>query len=145
VTLAHLAATRIETTAEFAFAQLSDVAAIGKWALGSMNFRSTSLPEVWQGRSMFDGSDCFMEIRAYPELGLIDYHVGSVELRVPRISIRVTSGENWGIGDSACMVAMTTWRADAVDEAGWTRTCRMHDLEVLLFKAQVETIWNATR
>lgn len=145
MTLAHFAATRIDTPASFALAQLSDIVAVGRWALGSMEFIATSVPEVWQGRSLFDGSDCFVDIRAHPDLGLIDYHVGSMMQRLPRVSIRVSAGEDCGIGEAACMAAMTTWRVGHGDDEGWIRTCRAHDLEVLLFKAQIETTWNAAR
>jgi hypothetical protein len=144
VTFAHFAATHIDTTASFAMAQLSDVASLGQWALGSMDFVATSDGNVWRGRSLFDGSDCFVEIRAYPDLGLVDYHVGSLQMRIPRVSIRIVPGDTLGSDDACCIATMTTWRADHVDDDGWIRTCRAHDLEVLLFKAQIETAWNAT-
>lgn len=38
---------------------------------------------------------------------------------------------------------MTTWRADWMDDERWNRTCKTHELEVLLFKSQIETDWNA--
>ena len=125
--------------------QLSDAVAVGRWALGSMNVIATPVQGIWHGRSLFDGSDCFFEIRAHHEHGLVDYHVGSMALRLPRVSIRVTPGETRGMEHDDCTAAMTTWRAAGLDHEGWLRTCRAHDVEVLLFKAQIETAWNSTR
>lgn len=136
---AHLASCRIAAPAGHVFECLADGRRLGRWALGSMDLVPTGEPGVWRGASLFDGSSAEVEIRPMPELGLIDFHLGAAGARVPRVSIRVTPGPDWGLPEDSCLVAMTTWRAGWMDDARWERTQRTHELEVLLFKAQIET------
>lgn len=145
MTHAHLASVRLDVPADHAFAALSDGRRLGRWALGSMDLDPTGEPGVWRGASLFDGSEAVVEIRPHPALGLIDFHLGPAGARVPRVSIRVTPGPDWGLPPDSCLVAMTTWRAGWMDDARWDRTRTTHELEVLLFKAQIETAWKAAR
>ena len=62
-------------------------------------------------------------------------------LRYLSPTARVTPGAHWGLGRDTCLAAMTTWRASWMDDARWQRTCTAHELEVLLFKAQIEADW----
>lgn len=140
---AHLASVRVDAPSDFALRQLSDGRRLGRWTLGSMDLVPAGEDDVWAGTSLFDGSPAEVEIRLHAELGLIDFHLGASGARVPRISIRVTPGPDWGLPEASCLVAMTTWRADWMDDARWARTVKTHELEVLLFKAQIETDWKA--
>ncbi|MCC7319900.1 MAG: hypothetical protein IT542_02875 [Rubellimicrobium sp.] len=140
---AHLASCRIAAPAAFAFDHLSDGHRLGRWALGSMDLVPAGEPGLWRGASLFDGSAAEVEIRPLPALGLIDFHLGPAGARMPRVSIRVMPGPDWGLPEDNCLVAMTTWRAGWMDDARWDRTRRTHELEVLLFKAQIETDWGA--
>ena len=140
---AHLASVRVDAPAALVFAHLGDGRRLGRWALGSMELKPEVEPGVWRGVSLFDGSEAEVEIRRHADLGLIDYHLGPAGARVPRVSIRVTPGTDWGLPEASCLVAMTTWRADWMDDERWNRTCKTHELEVLLFKSQIETDWNA--
>ncbi len=108
-----------------------------------MNLEPTGEQNVWRGTSLFDGSVGDVEFRPHPELRLIDFHLGQAGARVPRVSIRVTPGPDWGLPEISCLVAMTTWRAGWMDDMRWQRTQTTHELEVLLFKAQIETDWKA--
>lgn len=136
---AHLAAATVAVPADFALARLSEAVFVGQWALGSMGLVPSGQPNVWRGRSLFDGSDAHVEIAAHPELGLIDYHVGTIERRSPRIMIRVVSGSVIGLDASHCRVSLIAWRAVGAAGAIWMRTCTTHETEVLLIKAQLET------
>lgn len=140
---AHLASVRVDVPFGPAFDHLSDGAKLGRWALGSMDLVPAGAPGLWRGVSLFDGSVAEVEIRPMRDLGLIDFHLGAAGARVPRVSIRVVPGADWGLPEGSSMVAMTTWRACWMDDARWERTCRTHELEVLLFKAQMETDWAA--
>ncbi|MDR0808779.1 MAG: hypothetical protein LBE86_06590 [Gemmobacter sp.] len=140
---ADLASTRVDAPNDFVFAHLSDGRRLGRWALGSMNLEPQAQAGTWRGTSLFDGSVAEMEIRPHPSLGLIDFHLGPAGARVPRVSIRVTPGPDWGLPEATCLVAMTTWRAGWMDDARWQRTRATHALEVLLFKAQIESDWAA--
>ncbi len=140
---AHLASVRVDAPAGFAFSHLSDGRKLGRWTLGSMDLVPAEEPGLWRGASLFDGAPAEVEIRPHPALGLIDFHLGPAGARVPRVSIRVTPGPDWGLPEQSCLVAMTTWRAGWMDDGRWERTRKTHELEVLLFKAQIETDWSA--
>ncbi|GHC20339.1 hypothetical protein GCM10007291_19120 [Gemmobacter nanjingensis] len=141
--IAHLASVRVEAPSDFTFGHLADGRKLGRWALGSMDLQPEAEPGLWRGVSLFDGSEAAVEIRPHPDLGLIDFHLGAAGARAPRVSIRVTPGPDWGLPAGACLVAMTTWRAGWMDDDRWMRTRKTHELEVLLFKAQIETDWHA--
>lgn len=143
MTHAHLASVLVEAPFDYTFSHLSDGKRLGRWTLGSMDLVAQAEPGLWRGVSLFDGSVAEVEIRPAPSLGLIDFHLGPKGARVPRVSIRVTPGADWGQPQASCMVAMTTWRAGWMDDERWMRTCTTHELEVLLFKAQIETDWRA--
>ncbi|MDT8853955.1 hypothetical protein RNZ50_02695 [Paracoccaceae bacterium Fryx2] len=138
MTVAYLASTRIDAPLSFVWTHLTDARRVGRWALGSMDFQPAG-PGLWRGQSLFDGSEAIVEVRPHRALGLIDYHVGTLEARVPRVSIRAVAGGDWGQDAGCTLAAMSTWRAGWMDDARWARTCTTHDLEVLLFKAQIET------
>lgn len=139
---AHVAAALVSVPAGFAFAQLADARFVGGWSLGSMHLAEAA-PGVFRGVSMFDGSAAHVDIRPRPDLGLIDYGVGTLDSRMPRIFVRVTAGDVLGHADGACLVTMTALRAAGADPARWSRTCITHEAEILLIKAQLETAWAA--
>ena len=140
---AHTASTIVDAPLDYVFSQLSDPARLGRWTLGSMDYQPSSVAGVHIGTSLFDGSKSMVEIRPVPELGMIDYLVGSLEKRIPRVSIRLVAGQDWGLSETSCIAAMTTWRAAFMTDERWARTQVTHELEVLLFKEQIETAWKA--
>ncbi len=142
---AHLASVSIDAPFDTVFDALADGHRLGRWALGSMDLQPLAEAGLWRGTSLFDGTTAEVEIRPHRALGLIDFHLGPAGARVPRVSIRVTRGADWGQPEGTAMVAMTTWRAAWMDDARWARTCKTHELEVLLFKAQIETAFSAAR
>jgi hypothetical protein len=135
---AHTTAALVSVPAGFALAQLADARFVGGWSLGSMHLAEVA-PGVYRGISMFDGSAAHVDIRPRPDLGLIDFGVGTLESRMPRIFIRVTPGDVLGHGDGACLLTLTALRAAGADPARWSRTCNTHEAEILLIKAQLET------
>ncbi len=139
---AHIASALVLVPAEFAFARLADAGFVGGWSLGSMNLQEVA-PGVYRGVSMFDGSAAHVDIRPQPHLGLIDYGVGTAEVRLPRIFVRVTPGDMLGHGMEECLVTMTALRAAGSDADRWARTCAAHETEILLIKGQLESAWAA--
>lgn len=140
---AHTASTIVDAPPDFVFAHLSDARRLGRWTLGSMDYQPSDIAGVHIGTSLFDGSKSMVEIRPHPELAMIDYLVGSLEKRTPRVSIRLVAGAEWGLAETSCIATMTTWRASFMSDDRWKRTCTTHELEVLLFKEQIETEWRA--
>jgi hypothetical protein len=135
--VAHTAAATVLVPAGVAFASLADPGRIGRWALGCMGLAPTDLAGVWRGVSLFDGSEGFVEVVAQPDLGLIDYHVGSRTARAPRIFIRVAPAPLAGLSEGACAVAMTAWRGGMETER-WARLKATHEAEIWLLKLQIE-------
>ena len=135
---AHMAATLIRVPREFALNNLADPAFVGGWALGAMDLEQVS-EGLFRGRSLFDGTEAYVEFRPAPELGLIDYAVGTDKVRCPRLFIRVTSGTDIGYDDDTCVVTLHALRDASAHADAWIRTCTAHETEILLIKAQLET------
>ena len=90
-------------------------------------------------RSLFDGSTSYVEIDAKPADGLIDFHVGNSEKRAPRVFVRVAPGPLCGLSKAQCTVALFAWRTADMSPERWRQLGVIHDAEILLFKAQIET------
>lgn len=135
---AHSATALVQTPVRFAFDLLASADFVGGWSLGSMGLQPAG-PSVFRGRSLFDGSETFVEIRPNPGLGLIDFAVGSLEQREPRISIRVIPGEVIARDPACCLVSLHAVRSASATPETWARTCIVHEAEILLIKAQLET------
>jgi len=136
--LVHTAAGLVRVPARFAFERLSQAAFVGGWSLGSMGLQEV-VPGVFRGVSLFDGGEAHVDIRPQPDLGLIDFGVGTLENRVARISIRVTPGPVLGHAEDTCLISLTALRPAAAEPARWARTCIVHEAEILLIQAQLET------
>ncbi len=134
----HVAATWVSVGADAALSRLADPLFVGRWALGAMGLRPSDEPQIGVGHSLFDGARILVRIVANAELRLIDYHVGRRKPLQPRIFIRVVDGRALGGDAGSCLVVMAAMRAaDATDE-GWIRTCKSHEVEILLIKARLE-------
>lgn len=141
--IVHCASARVAVPADFAFARLRSPDFVGGWALGSMDLRPSGAAGVFEGRSLFDGSAAHVEILACPERLLIDYAVGTLEARSPRISMRITPGAHTGGAEETCTVVLIALRAEGAPAERWARTCAAHETEILLVKGQLETAWAA--
>ena len=136
---AHSVTVRVDAPAAVVFDFLADPIRLGRWSLGCMETRPTVVPGVFTGVSLYDGAQGWLSIEAHRPLLLIDYHVGTLERRTPRISARVVPGADAGLPDNACLATLTAWRTSAMSDDRWSRLCAAHDAEIWLIKAQVET------
>ncbi len=141
----HTAGVHIDAPLDFAFDHLCDPDLLGRWALGCMDIRPAGSEGVFVGRSLFDDAEVHVEIRPNRDLGLIDYLVGNRDERLPRISIRLVPGALCNLPDDRCAAAMTAWRLEGMDEARWDQLMKTHEVEVLLFKAQIEARFQRTQ
>lgn len=139
---AHMTSALVAVPAEFALARLAQPGFVGGWSLGSMGLQEVA-PGVFRGTSLFDGAEAHVDLRPAPDLGLIDYGVGSAVTRVPRIFIRVVAGAALGHPPASCLVLLVALRASGADAARWMRTCAAHETEILLIQAQLERAWRA--
>lgn len=137
--LSHCVTALIDAPARAVFDFMADPIALGRWSLGCMSTRPADDAGVYTGFSFFDGSQAWFEIDAREDLLLIDYHIGSRERRVPRISARAIPAEVCGLVEGQCYLTLTAWRALAMDDPRWRRLCATHETEIWLIKAQIET------
>lgn len=135
---AHAVTARVAVTADDAYAFLADPVALGRWSLGCMDLVADG-PGVWRGRSLFDGGEGWLSIDGDPARRLVDFHVGTRDLRVPRISARVVAGPVCGLDAATSYVTLTAWRAQSMSDERWQRLCATHEAEIWLIKAQMET------
>ena len=99
---AHCATALVEVPAEAAYAFLVDPAALGRWSLGCMDLVHVG-SGIYRGRSLFDGGEGWLSIDGDPQRRVIDYHVGTMDERVPRICARVVPGPVCGLAPSAVL------------------------------------------
>jgi hypothetical protein len=135
---AHAATCLVQVAAITAYEFLADPAALSRWSLGCMDLVEVG-NGIYTGRSLFDGGHGWLSIDGDPSRLLIDYHVGTLEKRDPRISVRIIPGPVCGFGQDACYVTLIAWRTASMSDERWQRLCASHDAEIWLIKSQVES------
>ena len=136
--LSHCVTCRVTVRADAAFMFLADPAALSRWSLGCMDLVEVG-NGVYTGRSLFDGGQGWLSIDADPRRLLVDYQVGSLERREPRISARVIPGPVCGLDETVSTVTLTAWRSTSMTDERWARLCASHEAEIWLIKSQMET------
>src|SRR5580704_7638613 len=95
---AHCVTALVNVPAARAFAFLADPLSLGTWSLGCMRTQAAKAPMAggvsarggpFIGTSLYDDSPASFDVRAHPELLLIDYLVGDAGNLKPRNSVRV--------------------------------------------------------
>lgn len=130
----HTARAEVSASPDLVFSYLTDPARIGRWNLGAM--AAARLPSgAVQGTSMFDGGATVFELDADAKSRTVDYRVGKAPGNLAlKISARVE-----GSAAGECDLILSAERPPGMDDARWHRLCLVHDVEVLLIKAQAET------
>ncbi|MCZ4290976.1 hypothetical protein [Hoeflea alexandrii] len=139
---AHSVTGLLDVPAEAAFTFMADPIALGQWSLGCMNTRSVKQTRTHSGHSLFDGAQGFFEIETDRDRLIVDYHLGSPEHMVPRVSARIVPADICGLGKEQCYVTLTAWRATDMDDARWHRLCVTHEAEMYLIKSQCEATYS---
>jgi len=120
-----------------AYEFLSDGVAVGRWALGSFDARRVG-PNLFRGRSLFDGAEVLYRPVGDAARLIVDYHVGtSPRALVPRVMARVVPGESTGRSRRSCLVSLLAWRDASMSEARWERLIACHEVEIRLVQAQL--------
>lgn len=135
--LSHVATCCVGVSAALAYDFLVDPAALSRWSLGCMDLVDVG-HGVYTGRSLFDGGQGWLSIDGDRSRLLIDYHVGTLEKREPRISARVIPGSVCGLDESVCYVTLLAWRSPSMGDERWQRLCASHEAEIWLIKSQIE-------
>lgn len=142
--LSHIATAKIGVSPDAAFEFLTDPIQLGRWSLGCLNTEQSSIPNVYKGRSLFDGSAAFFEIKSNRSSWGIVYHVGNEEKRIPRIAAQVIPPEVCGLPEHQCLVSLIAWRTATMTVERWDRLCATHETEILLIRDQCETAVGAS-
>ncbi len=134
----HCVTALINAPARLAFEYLSDPIALGEWSIGCMNTAPAEQPDLYTGRSLFDGAQNWFAIDAHPEMLMIDYRIGRPGRLVPHISARVIPPEVCDLASDQCYVTLIAWRISSMTPERWQALCAAHELEIWLIKSQLE-------
>jgi len=133
--LSHCVTAECAVPARRAYAFLSDGLAVGRWALGSFGARRVG-PNLFRGRSLFDGSQVLYRPVGDAARLIVDYHVGATaRALVPRVMARVVPGETTGRDKASCLVTLVAWRDASMSQARWERLIACHEVEIRLVQA----------
>jgi hypothetical protein len=133
--LSHCVTAECAVPARRAYDFLADGFAVGCWALGSFDARRVG-PNLFRGRSLFDGAEVLYRPVGDAARLIVDYHVGtSPRALVPRVMARVVPGESTGRSRRSCLVSLLAWRAASMSEARWERLVACHEVEIRLVQA----------
>ena len=130
--LSHCVSAECAVPARRAYAFLVDGIAVGRWALGSFDAKKVG-PNLFRGRSLFDGAD--VHYRPVGDAGrlTVDYHVGTnPRALVPRVMARVVPRTT-----RSCLVMLIAWRDPAMTDARWERLMACHEVEIRLIQAHL--------
>jgi len=137
-TLSHIATQRVEVPANVAFDYLADPMKLGRWSLGCFDTRPGSAQDIYSGTSLYDGAPAWFRITGDRSRGWVDFHLGTPDRLIPRISARIVPGGHVDLPDHSCLVSLIAWRSSAMDDARWQRLCAAHEAEIWLIKMQIE-------
>jgi hypothetical protein len=138
VPLSHCVTAECAVPARRAYAWLADGLAVGRWALGSFGARRVG-PNLFRGRSLFDGAPVLYRPVGDAARLTVDYHVGTdPQALVPRVMARAIPGEATGRDGGSCLVTLVAWRDAGMTDARWERLVACHEVEIQLIQAQLE-------
>jgi hypothetical protein len=134
----HTASIAVAAPAQDAFEYLADGLRQGDWTLGASDRREVG-DGLFVGTSIFDGSETYVRIVPDPKHLLVACSVGPTPGRlVPRIWMRVVSGEDLDQPQGACVVTLLAWRPAGQSDDSWQLTRTSHETEIHLIKGLLE-------
>jgi hypothetical protein len=155
---AHCVTALVNVPAAKAFEFLADPLALGTWSLGCMRTQAVksgavggtaagvggavsataAAPGPYSGTSLYDDSPASFDVRAHPELLLIDYLVGDAGNLKPRNSVRIIAADTCDLSNAQCYVSLMAWRPALMADDRWGQLCAAHDAEIWIVKARLE-------
>jgi hypothetical protein len=136
--LAHCVSALINVAPGAAFDFLSDGMNQSYWALGSWNRREVE-DGIYAGTSLFDGSELFIRLNPNSGLRIVDFETGpSPDVLRHTVEARVIAGETLGRARDTCVVTLTIWRAEGVDDRTWDLLAHSFATEIQMIKGRLE-------
>ena len=134
----HCVTQAVKVPAEKAYAFLADGLQLGRWSFGCWDSKAAG-DGLFTGHSLFDGGKGYVRIDGDAKRLIIDWHVGgSPDRMTPRIMARVIPGPRTARGADECLVTMTAWRDQGMDDGRWQRLVACHETEIILIKSLME-------
>lgn len=136
----HTTSIRVERPAGEAFRYMADGMRQGEWTFGSWD-REQVGPDLFRGRSLFDGSTTHVRIRPDAAELVIFYDVGDpAGDMVPRNMARIVEGPVVGLPADACVVTLLAWRLAGMSDERWRQLCVSHETQMFIIKNRIEAL-----
>ena len=135
---AHIASAQVRCGADEAFAYLTSLERMAAW---NLNMSEIEIVENTLARGVVTqtGTTVWVQVQADASTHTIHFFVGGFrEQLVPRIMIRVVSGECLGTTSEQCVVSMMAWRLESMDDERWCGLIAAHEHEILQIKTLLE-------
>ena len=141
---AHICSVRVDRPAGDAMAFLQAPENLASWAAGLGD--ATVHPDgLIEGAFPETKRPIWARIDADPARFTICFHVGpDRNALVPRIMIRIVSGDDLDGDARTCVVSLVAWRLETMDDARWEGLKSGHEREILVVKRLIEAAGRAT-
>jgi len=138
---AHITSVKANCGADKAFADLSNLKRMEEWNLNLSEIEVVA-DTLAKGVIPQTGTTLWVQVQADATTHTIHFFVGGSRKRlVPRIIVRVVSGESLGTTSEQCVISMMAWRLASMDDERWRRLIAAHEYEILQIKTLLETTW----
>ena len=135
---AHICSIGVDRPARDAMTFLRAPKNLASWAVG-MGEARVHADELVEGAFPETKRPIWARIDADPDCGTICYHVGADrDSLVPRIMVRVVSGDVLGGDPRTCVVSLVAWRQETMDDDRWEGLKSGHEREILTIKRLIE-------
>ena len=136
--LAHICSARVSCFAKDAMAYLRAPENLASWAVGMGRVRIHADGAV-EGRFPGTGQPIWARIDADEDRSTIAFHLGAgPDSLIPRIMVRVVSGEVLEDDPRSCVVSLIAWRQSSMDDRRWASLKSGHESEILEVKRLIE-------
>lgn len=135
----HTTSIVVKRPAKEAFRYMADGVKQGEWTFGSWD-REQIGPDLFMGRSLFDGSTTYVRIVPDHDNLVIYYYLGDPDdVMVPRNMARIVCGSDVGLDDDdGCIVTLMGWRKMDMSDDRWRQLCVSHETQMFIIKNRIE-------
>ena len=135
---AHITSAQVSCGADEAFAYLTSLERMAEWNLNMSEIEVVD-DALAKGVVTQIGTTVWVQVQADASTHTIHFFVGGFrDQLVPRIMIRVVSGECLGTTSEQCVVSMMAWRLETMDDERWRRLIAAHEYEILQIKTLLD-------
>ena len=136
--LSHICSARVGCSVKDAMAYLRAPENLASWAVG-MGKVTLHADGAIEGAFPGTKQPIWARIDADDDRSIICFHLGAdPDSLVPRIMIRVVSGDVLEESAGSCVVSLIAWRQASMDDARWQGLKSGHEREILEIKRLIE-------